>query len=181
VAIDLNEYLFSANQPPFTENVDSKLIPYGVSPVTQQDVLASFPTSLQQQGIFATTVSVSAVTDILNNPIFACPVSGARASFGSNPRTVLGIGDSFTVRFASTIEPARVKICGQYQPQAIVNNGIAGQYTFTHTVQDRDISGPCSVMVYLPWQRTLLAVYEVATGLIVGTLRSCFQNGYAHE
>ena len=155
--VDLDEYLFPAN-------ANTNLIPYGFNSTTLQDVLASFPTVLQQREVFAITVSVANVIESVN-PNFACPVLGA--TFGENPRTVLGIGDSFTVRFTSTSEPARVKICGRYQPQAIVNNGIDGQYTFTHTGQDGDISGPCNLMVYLPWRFGILPVYEGESGKTV--------------
>jgi len=161
--IDLQEYLFPANS-------NSKVIPYGVSSTTQQDVLASFPTSLQQREIFAITVSVSTSIDGVNAPDLACPVSGA--AFGSNPRTVLGVDDSFIVHFASTIAPARVKICGRYQPHPIANNGMDGQYSFTHTVQEGDVVGPCILMVYLPWGPGVLAVYEQETGKTVEAVRN---------
>lgn len=169
VPVDLEEYLFPVNRAPFTENVDAKLVPYAFNSATQQDEPVSFPSSLFlfPNQITAITASVSAVNDIFNNPSFACPVSGVAATFGNNAQTVLRLGDSFTVSFASTIVPARVKICGRYQPQPIVNNGIDGQYRFTHTVQSGDDNGACSLMVYLPYRWGVLPVYEQATGLSV--------------
>jgi len=168
VPVDMEEYLFPANRAPFTELMDSRLVPYARNEETQQDELASLPTALQRSGVFAITASVSAVPP--GNLAFACPVSGA--TFGNGVKKVLYMGDSFTVSFSSTVAPARVKICGRYQPQPIVTDGIDGQYTFTHTVQAGDDDGACSLMVYLPWRWGTLPVYEQATGFSVGKVCS---------
>jgi len=155
--INLEEELFNVE-------VGYSLAPYARNPETQQIETAFLPADL----LFDPTLRVSFPATIgLFVPRYdeLCPVSAV--SFSSNPNTVLRIGDSFTVSFSSTVAPARVKICGRYQPQPGVNNGIDGQYTFTHTVQAGDEAGACSLMVYVPWTGGTLPVYEQATGFSV--------------
>jgi len=155
--INLEEELFNVQ-------VAYDLAPYARNPETQQIETAFLPADLlldpTLRGSFPATVGLFVFRfDQL------CPVSAI--SFSSNPNTVLRIGDSFTVSFSSTVAPARVKICGRYQPQPSVNNGIVGQYRFTHTVQAGDEAGACSSMVYLPWTGGTLPVFEQATGFSV--------------
>jgi len=155
----LDEYLVPASPDRFADNPRFDFIPYGRNAATGEDQPALFPT---RTGV--TAIRVQLFVEPGQNAI-ACPVSGY--SFGSTAGSMLRIGDSLTVSFSSTNVPARVKICGRYQPQPGVNNGNSGQYTFTHTVQSGDDAGTCNVMVYLTFRLGLLPVYEQATDLTV--------------
>jgi len=161
--VDLDEYLVEADREPFTFDKQADFIPYGRNSGAQEDQLALF---LSRTGRTAVEVLLSIATNA-PNPIL-CPVTSM--IFGSTAGRVLYIGDSFTVSFSSTIVPARVKICGRYQPQPGVNNGNDEQYTFIHTVQSGDVTGACSVLVYLPYTYGILPVYEQATNATIGML-----------
>jgi len=161
VPIDLDEYFVLPDpQPSGSRTVQAFIIPYGRTSATEADQLALFPSTTGVTGILvALTVEAYGPSSI------PCPVPSM--IFDPTAGSVLNIGDSFTVSFSSTIVPARVKICGRYQPQPGVNNGNDEQYTFTHTVQSGDIAGACSVLVYLTFRLGLLPVYERATGVTI--------------
>ena len=160
--MDLEEYLVPADREPFTYE-RYLVIPYGRYPGAAEDQPA-----LIREESRRTAIGVILLVSTNNQGSIECPV--ASMIFDPTAGSVLYIGDSFTVSFSSTIVPARVKICGRYQPQPGVNNGNEGQYTFTHTVQSGDVAGQCNVSVYLPYTHGTLPVYEEATGLTVGML-----------
>ena len=168
VVLDLDEYLFPAIGPPYESLISTSIIPYAQNPFTQQDQAARFDNPKISPLGRTSSITVELNYGLPGGDEYLCPITST--TFTSNANSPLRIGDSVTISFSARDPPVRVKICGRYQPNPGVNNGMPGQYTFTHTVRSTDSSGPCSLALYLPWIRNALPVYSEPTGFSVGAL-----------
>jgi len=162
--VDLDEFLFPVSNDPLI--ISASIYPSGLNPVFSFEEPASRPSP----GTGVPTLAWINV-DLKPEPIYmgvSCLVSGVTVT-SSVSGTQLRIGDAVTVSFLAPPSTKRVKICDKYQPTDQIQQDAAGRYTFTYTVRPTDISGPCSVAVYVPWPGDILAVYTQSTGLTIGT------------
>jgi len=158
--VDLEQYLFSANGSSF------KLVPFAYEPVTKQDQPASFPPVSQDSASTLAALSGSLTVGDLPCPI---RVDGVQISSSNDNPAMLHPLDTLSVSFQSTIAPVRVKICGRWQaePFEVASNNDINVYSFELFSQPEDEQGPCNLMVYLPMESGILAVYEQPTGVSV--------------